>query len=899
MVIGGRFLVSRSFRNGDQYQGECIEDHIKDGQGSYTWASGGIYEGQYTKDQRHGRGRFVSVRSAEEFSGEWRGNFRNGVGELRRGDGAVLKGMWVQDDLQKGVCEDPSGTIYEGTFRAGLRHGQGRLASPDGENYEGQFADDLYHGHGTVKFDNSNNSSSVRGFSGEFRFGVPHGHGCIDYANSDRYQGDVSGCSFARQGVGFHAAVDGEVYEGEWSKDCRDGHGICSGPDGSRYDGQWCAGQRHGSGRQEKCKQWIYEGPWEIDSRHGQGGTLKTMSGDHFCGNWHKDFLVGEGSYCNSRDRESYKGQFKKGRRHGMGHAVSKNGDTYDGQWIDGIISGEGTMQYVSSRSSFHGQLADGRPHGQGTLKVPEVETYEGSFCQGRKHGDGTCVSICSGEVYTGQWVEDCRFGDGESTTEGSLREYQGQWRNDVFDGQGSFQSKEFSHRGSWVNGKRHGVGQCDWVSGASYQGQWRDDLCDGSGIFRGVGHKGVLQQSDDSEQQTYEVYEGQWILGQREGQSKWIDGKGSTFQGSFVSGSLHGTGEVCLPSKDRYRGEWVNGRKHGKGVFVFWDGSRIEGEWQDDQLHGTGEHVSVAGTRTTRTYGHNTQVVARSGGSGGSKFETTFTGYRGDADHREGDGRSQQHDDRSFAEEEEEENVHPSPEQGLRSGVKKSTDCSRHSGSNTRAAASAMAARTAGASSVPALSVAKSCGRHDGDDGECDDGGNDVKQTPQMSKRWTSEHRVVIQPGLEQERLAELTAGDRSGVSASLLVKQECGEIVAEQGQRDTLESYLGTLESHLREDSGRGHIMQLARGLASDNWRLQQELAQARREIAELKCQRDRWRASRHPDIDESCKVDHNTYKQCLCFLGSLNFIDGLDLTCSRIEPVELYAHQRNLGF
>ena len=73
--------------------------------------------------------------------------------------------------------------IYEGSMRAGKRHGHGALTSPDGDRYEGEFLDGLFHGYGIKTW------SGGSRYEGEFRQGRPNGYGIATYVSGSRYEG--------------------------------------------------------------------------------------------------------------------------------------------------------------------------------------------------------------------------------------------------------------------------------------------------------------------------------------------------------------------------------------------------------------------------------------------------------------------------------------------------------------------------------------------------------------------------------------------------------------------------------------------------------------------------------------------------------------------------------------
>ena len=55
---------------GQKYVGEWKNDN-KDGNGTYTWASGSKYVGEYKNGSRHGQGTHTRANGTIVHSGEW------------------------------------------------------------------------------------------------------------------------------------------------------------------------------------------------------------------------------------------------------------------------------------------------------------------------------------------------------------------------------------------------------------------------------------------------------------------------------------------------------------------------------------------------------------------------------------------------------------------------------------------------------------------------------------------------------------------------------------------------------------------------------------------------------------------------------------------------------------
>ncbi|XP_077585978.1 MORN repeat-containing protein 4 [Stigmatopora nigra] len=98
------------------------------------------------------RGSFTYA-TGEEYHGEWKEGRRHGTGQLK---------------FQDGTC-------FSGQFEDGLFHGAGVLLFTDGSRYEGEFAHGKFQGLGIF--------SRVDGmkFEGEFKGGRVEGYGLLTF----------------------------------------------------------------------------------------------------------------------------------------------------------------------------------------------------------------------------------------------------------------------------------------------------------------------------------------------------------------------------------------------------------------------------------------------------------------------------------------------------------------------------------------------------------------------------------------------------------------------------------------------------------------------------------------------------------------------------------------------
>jgi len=85
--------------------------------------------------------------------------FHNCFGTYTFASGNKYVGEW-RDDKQhgQGIETSADGDNYIGEFKDGKRHGQGTFTFADGEKYVGEFKDGNYHGQGTYTLPTGTNT---------------------------------------------------------------------------------------------------------------------------------------------------------------------------------------------------------------------------------------------------------------------------------------------------------------------------------------------------------------------------------------------------------------------------------------------------------------------------------------------------------------------------------------------------------------------------------------------------------------------------------------------------------------------------------------------------------------------------------------------------------------------
>ena len=119
---------------------------------------------------------------------------------------------------------------------------------------------------------------------------------------------------------------------------------------------------------------------------------------------------------------------------------------------------GQGT--YVNSRGSYVGSWVDGAKSGKGAFTAKNGEVYTGQWSDNKRHGSGKQVYL-DGSVYQGAWQANQRDGKGTLTYKNGDK-LTADWTFGEVSGSGVYAFKKgIEYKGSIVNNKPEGKGQC------------------------------------------------------------------------------------------------------------------------------------------------------------------------------------------------------------------------------------------------------------------------------------------------------------------------------------------------------------------------------------------------------------------------------------------------------
>ena len=252
----------------------------------------------------------------------------------------------------------------------------------------------------------------------------------------------------------------------------------------------------------------------------------------------------------------------------------------------------------------MRGVLFCRRMHGKGRFTFENGEMFVGTFDNNQMHGAGTHYT--SGLIYEGNHVHGERLGRGRVRYAGGDT-YTGQIGYTFVEderrvaqgrppkGQHAyFPQNEIGQPLKW-GGIPHGTDRENvytFADGSTYTGSLKDGRVNGRGKYKSV---------------TGEVMEGMFRDGVLHGKGRHVDVNGVTKEGIFRHGSLFGHGKETIPAKrsksvlnkkgeislaypsEVYEGEFVNGERQGRGCVTYGNGDFFDGLFDGGVRQGPG----------------------------------------------------------------------------------------------------------------------------------------------------------------------------------------------------------------------------------------------------------------------------------------------------------------------
>nr|CCC93764.1 unnamed protein product [Trypanosoma congolense IL3000] len=458
----------------------------------------------------------------------------------------------------------PSAEVYEGEWVNGKKEGLGVYQWSD-RSYWGMWKAGMREGFGVLS--TSNNFC----YEGEWHLDRRCGFGKAFYENGSRYEGDWD--NDMRCGEGLFVYPGGVTVSGTWRDDTLCPDVTTYYPDGSFYVGEWVNGCRQGTGKHTDAPGNVFVGVWVDDKLTGQvelkfannvvciatwergerqDGVFTFPNGEVYVGGWNDVLLC----------------------REGVGHCTYPNGDEYEGGWSGDKRHGFGKLVEAGGSRTYAGEWSEGVRHGLGVQKSDDG-VYYGEFKNDVRCGQGYYQGRC-GSLYRGSWQDDCQVGHGIALEGDGSSIREGLFLFGRLQSFGSSRSHNDMYTGTWLDGKRQGVGVTS--------------LPDGT-VMRSIWHRGEPQ--DGFVHYRYnngDVYEGSWSCGLRCGSGTLRFADGSVYVGEWLDDKPHGCGCFTDACGETHVGEWFTGvQQNVRGKIYFVDGSMYEGDVCNRQPHGKG----------------------------------------------------------------------------------------------------------------------------------------------------------------------------------------------------------------------------------------------------------------------------------------------------------------------
>ena len=239
--------------------------------------------------------------------------------------------------------------------------------------------------------------------------------------------------------------------------------------------------------------------------------------------------------------------------------------------------------------SRYSGDLVDGRFSGQGKLVFLSGGYYEGSFVDGVFHGPGLMVFV-NGDRWEGNFNEGQATGEFTVTRDDAATRYVGSLKNGYLHGRGKLTTAEYVYNGDFVLGNFEGQGVYTQNSGDSYTGGFKANLYHGDGS---------ISYANGSS------YTGEFQAGNYHGDGEFKQGE-MFYRGTFVDGVLTGQGAVSMYDGSVYTGEVEAWQPHGEGVLVTEDKNRLEGRFETGLLVGEGRWFGADGSTYVGEFDYN-----------------------------------------------------------------------------------------------------------------------------------------------------------------------------------------------------------------------------------------------------------------------------------------------------
>lgn len=281
--------------------------------------------------------------------------------------------------------------------------------------------------------------------------------------------------------------------------------------------------------------------------------------------------------------KESYSGDFVKGRLEGAGTFIGTNGEVLEGLFVDSVANGPGVLTWPSG-THFQGLFLNQRFAGQGKIVWADGDSYDGGFVNGVLNGHGV-RTFADGRSFEGTFV------NGELSGSVVMRNPDGSKLEGAFvpsrpdpavpAGDPPFSVAALHPDESTVVSIRFTVGTDGGIRDAHVVDSSPIPGVDKTALDA-IAHWHGLPATINGTAIDYKVTVAYTIM---RGVRSWANG--GHYDGQFVNGRFSGPGKVTWPGGDSYVGNFQGGVENGHGVFTASDGRVIDGNFVGGMVSG------------------------------------------------------------------------------------------------------------------------------------------------------------------------------------------------------------------------------------------------------------------------------------------------------------------------
>jgi hypothetical protein len=251
------------YANGNKYSGDWIQS-LPHGKGTYSYRDGNIYSGDWIKGQRQGSGKMI-YKNGDVYIGQWSRDIIVGKGKMTYKSGDVYIGEWFDGRSHgRGTYTFADGDSYVGEFYAGAFNGKGKLTRRDGSSYEGTWANNKKHGNGILT--DVSGKVTTQSYDQNKLITEAQAHTSTTTGKQEVNKNEVRDCTdeYCDQMIGKYVYGDGSVFVGDFVQGQATGQGTCYYVNGDRYEGGWRSHGPHGEGVMYFGNGNVYAARWEL-----------------------------------------------------------------------------------------------------------------------------------------------------------------------------------------------------------------------------------------------------------------------------------------------------------------------------------------------------------------------------------------------------------------------------------------------------------------------------------------------------------------------------------------------------------------------------------------------------------------------------------------------------------